>query len=139
MLSNLKDSTKAQKAIIERLKKIRKESGSNRIGFVAGKLSSKKLLDTIKNFIALNNSVKYVKRNINFPIVSSLDFFFSTILIKLTSSEKINQDLWEKILKSGYITDIFMAPGWEESKGAVNEHQIAKKSGLKITYLHYSN
>lgn len=134
---NFLEIKNSEKIITERLKSANKESKSGRIGFVAGKLSSDKPLDIIKNFIALYRNTKSIKAQINFPIFSSLDFFFLTILIKLTSSEEINQRLWGNILKSGYISDIFMMPGWKQSKGAVNEHQIAKKSGLKISYLDY--
>ncbi len=31
--------------------------------------------------------------------------------------------------------EIAMLPGWEKSHGAVAEHAVAKKAGVKITYL----
>ena len=31
--------------------------------------------------------------------------------------------------------EIAMLPGWEKSEGAIAEHAVARKAGIKITYL----
>jgi len=38
-------------------------------------------------------------------------------------------------IRSSYVTDIFMTPGWQRSKGAIAEHRIAKTKKIKIHYL----
>lgn len=42
---------------------------------------------------------------------------------------------WREIFKSGHVTDVFMTPRWEKSKGAVDEYKTAQKIGLTIHYL----
>lgn len=45
---------------------------------------------------------------------------------------------WRDILESGHVTDIFMTPRWEQSKGAIDEHEAAKQLGIKIHYMNNS-
>ena len=42
---------------------------------------------------------------------------------------------WKMILKSGHITDIFMTPRWEISRGAKVEYITAKKLKIKIHFV----
>lgn len=134
-IGSLTDLANTEKTIVERLRKASKETAHGRVGFVSGALSSSKPLHIIRSFKMLHSYTKSTRKNVDFPVFSAIDFFGRTILIKLTSNEEDNQKLWSKILKSGYITDMFMTPGWKESKGAVNEHETAKKSGIKIRYI----
>lgn len=39
-----------------------------------------------------------------------------------------------KLLESGFFDAMYMLPGWENSKGAKLEHEVAKKKGIKIFY-----
>lgn len=134
-IGRLTDLNNTEKIIVERLRKASKETAYGRVGFVSGALSSSKPLYIIRNFRMLNSYTKIVRKNVDFPVFSAIDFFGRTILIKLTYQKEDNQELWNKILQSGYITDLFMAPGWKESSGAVSEHKTAKKSGIKIRYI----
>lgn len=132
---NLTDLNNAERTILERLRKASKKTVHGKVGFVSGVLSSSKPLDIIRNFRTLHNYTKLVRKNVDFPVFSAIDFFGRTILIKLTYQKKDNQKLWNKILQSGYITDLFMAPGWKESNGAISEYKTAKKSGIKIRHI----
>lgn len=134
-IGSLTDINNAEKIIVERFRKASRETAHGRVGFVSGVLSSSKPLYIIRNFRMLNSYTKFIRKNVDFPVFSAIDFIGRTILIKLTYQEEDNQKLWNKILKSGYITDIFMTPGWKESNGAVSEYIAAKKSGIRISYI----
>lgn len=73
---------------------------------------------------------------------SAIDVFSSEIYERLAEwklpfneREVKARSFWRKILKSGHVTDIFMTPRWEKSKGATDEHKTAKEIGLKIHYI----
>ncbi len=77
-----------------------------------------------------------------FPMFTAVDVFPQEIYKNLEewklSFEKREakvRNFWQKILKSGYVTDIFMTPRFEKSKGAQDEHKTAKRLGLTIHYL----
>lgn len=119
-----------------------KNKGVNRIGYVAGIVTSggeKRLQENINN---LDRYTKRVRKKSKFPIFSSTDMFDERLVYNLeelslppNEVEKKFWEFWRIILKSGYITDIFMTPGWEISKGAQDEYNTAKKIGLTIHYL----
>ena len=44
-------------------------------------------------------------------------------------------NFWVKIVKNEIITDLFMVPRWQKSKGAMAEYKEAKRLGIKIHYL----
>lgn len=44
-------------------------------------------------------------------------------------------DFYYPVFKSGHIKKLYFMPGWENSKGAVWEHDIAKELGIEIVYL----
>jgi hypothetical protein len=69
---------------------------------------------------------------------SSPDIFSEGVYRKinahLLSSEDF-QPFFRNVLSSGHITDVFMAPRWETSQGASDEHETAKRLRLTIHYL----
>jgi hypothetical protein len=115
---------------------------AKRIGYVAGIVTSdgpENIDKNVKNLTKFTNKIR--ERN-SFPIFSSTDVFSKKCIAKLDEMnlppEKIEVEFWKfwrKLLRSGYITDIFMTPGWDRSLGAQDEHKTAKKAGLKIHYL----
>lgn len=86
--------------------------------------------------------VEKLRRVHKFPMFSAVDVFSDNIYAQLEemalSFEKREvkiRSFWRQIFKSGYVTDIFMAPRWDKSKGATDEHETAKQIGLKIHYI----
>ena len=90
----------------------------------------------------LANHTKKLRIIHKFPIFSAIDVFSTDVYMRLKemtlSFEKREVKMrffWREILKSGYITDIFMTPRWDKSNGAVDEHKTAKIIGLTIHYV----
>jgi len=119
-----------------------KNSKANRIGYVAGAVTSdgdEKLKENIEN---LDRYTKQIRKENRFHIFSSTDIFDEKLIYNLeelvlspNEVEKKFREFWRKILGSSYITDIFMTPGWQRSRGAKDEHKTAKDAGLKIHHL----
>ena len=137
---NVKDLITAAKFAISVLKEYRKK-GTNRIGYVAGIVTSDGTENIDENVRKLKSYTKNIRKQYNFHIFSSTDIFDKKFIEKLDEMslplkifEKRFLNFWEKILVSGYITDIFMTPGWERSRGAKFEHNIANNKGLDIHY-----
>lgn len=90
----------------------------------------------------LANHVEKLRKIHKFPMFTAIDVFPLEIYNNLEEwklsfeerEEKV-RNFWREILKSGHVTDIFMTPRWEKSKGASDEHETAKKIGLKIHYV----
>lgn len=90
----------------------------------------------------LADYVKKLRKIHKFPIFSAVDVFSSEVYERLkewrlpfNEREVKVRSFWRKILKSGHVTDVFMTPRFEKSKGAQDEHKTAKEFGLKIHYL----
>ena len=70
-------------------------------------------------------------------IFSAADIFSNEIYWKMNISnpdhKKEFYDFWRTILNN--VAVIYMTPGWEKSSGAKDEHNTAKKLGIKIIYL----
>lgn len=113
----------------------------HKLGYVAGIVTSDGPDNINNNVKILKKFTNKIRKRNNFPIFSSTDAFSKKSIRKLDEMklppEKIEEEFWKfwrKILTSGYITDIFMTPGWDRSRGAQDEHKTAKKAGLKIHY-----
>lgn len=52
-----------------------------------------------------------------------------------TDGTKTLEQFYLPLFESGYISETRFLPDWESSIGATWEHNIAKKLGIKITYL----
>lgn len=120
----------------------RKKNNIEKIGYVAGIITSDGREYFAANRKRLADYVKKLREIHKFPMFSAVDVFSSEVYERLgewklpfREREIKARYFWRKILKSGHITDIFMTPRWEKSKGASNEHETAKKIGLRIHYL----
>ena len=66
---------------------------------------------------------------------------FEDVVIKLRkklndiNGQKTLNDFYLPLFKSGYIKEVRFLPDWKSSKGATWEHNLAKKLGIKITYI----
>lgn len=126
------------------LTKVIKEINKNtkmrrrRLGFVSGILTSEGDKNMPKNIERLKRYTKEIRDTHNFPIFSSVDVFGNGIYDQI-EEVKFERELrehhfiqfWKMILETGHITDIFMTPRWEKSRGANIEFATAKE--LKIT------
>lgn len=128
------------------LSDIRKKSTGKRLGYVAGIITSDGKEHMQRNIDILANHTERIKEKYGFPIFSAVDIFGNGVYQRLDDfnqeellREKLFLEFWRKILSSGHITDIFMTPRWNESKGAIDEHKTAKKLGLKIHYIKYES
>ena len=139
-LKSVTNLDQTSKIVLSMLKDL-KDSKESRIGYVAGVVTSdgpEKIDENVRNLI---NCTKNIRKQYNFPIFSSTDIFdkkFIENLDEMSLPPKIFEErflyFWEKILESGYVTDIFLTPGWERSRGAKFEHNIANNKRLEIHY-----
>lgn len=133
--------TEAQRRIIPVIEKL--WTPEKRLGYVAGIIASDGPDNIQRNIQLLGESVERIQTHIEFPIFSAIDVFGETGLwdkyIPLFIERKITDEdfmsFWRNVIYSGFITDIFMAPGWERSNGASDEEKIARIAGLKVYYL----
>ena len=124
--------------------KTQRESGG-KIGYVAGIINSDGPQSVKINRRRLTQYAKLLKKLHLFPIFSAADIFthrvnrtIQEMRLPIVERESRVYIFWRKLLSSGHITDIFMTPRWEISKGAVDEHKTAKRVGLKIHYVEKS-
>lgn len=125
-----------------KLFKATKNGAETKIGYVAGIINSDGPKYFQRNRKRLVNHAAKLRKQHKFPMFTAVDVFPEKIYKNLEewklSFEKREakvRNFWRKILKSGHVTDIFMTPRFEKSKGATDEHKTAKKVGLKIHYV----
>lgn len=143
-LKSARSLVHVKKELIKLFKVTKNQAGGGiiRIGYVAGIINSDgpKYFEINRNKLAAHT--EKLRRIHRFPIFSAVDVFSDNICAQLEEmelsfekrEEKVRK-FWCKILKSGHVTDIFMTPRWEKSKGASDEHKTAKQIGLRIHYL----
>jgi len=86
----------------------------------------------------LREHTEKIRKEKDFPIFSATDVMALETLIQIKAHKLVVKDFikfWREILESGHVTDIFMTPRWNKSFGATDEHETAKKLGIKIHYL----
>lgn len=125
--------------LVELFREIHAELPGTRLGYVAGIITSdgpKKLWDNIARLERYTDRVREAE---GFPVFSATDVFSKELFDRLdvgAVSEKEYQPFWRNVLGCGYVTDIFLTPRWEESRGATDEWRTATKLGLTIHYVH---
>ncbi len=125
--------------LIRVINAINKNSTEQRLGFVSGIITSDGDGNMSKNIERLKQHTKEIRDMYDFPIFSSVDVFGNGIYDQIEES-KFERELrehhfvqfWKMILETGHITDIFMTPRWEKSRGAKVEYTTAKKFKIKI-------
>ncbi len=141
----IKDSTTlthVAEGLIKVFKEVRTAEKSEKLGYVSGIITSdgnKKIKDN------MNRLEKYtiaLRNKLSFPVFSGVDVFEDRVYSKLEEREFAREmrqnhfiEFWRKVLRSGHITDIFMTPRWEESEGARDEMDIAKKQKIEIHFI----
>src|SRR3989344_5250014 len=111
---------------------------SERIGFVSGIVTSDGPIHIQRNLLRLENFTQTLSQKTNFPLFSARCVFTDELYRVLDEGGAKNDDylaFWDKLLRSGYVTDVFMTPRWEKSMGATNENKLANSLALKIHYV----
>ncbi len=109
-----------------------------KVGYVSGVITSDGPKYVQRNLQNLVKNTKKIRKAHLFPIFAPTDIFTDELFKRIDAfnlPEQLFWSFWRNVLGSGYITDIFMTPRWEISRGATDEHKTAKKLGLKIHYM----
>lgn len=108
------------------------------VGYVAGIITSDGPEHIKDNIRRLGEWTERIREREGKPTFSAVDVFDDALFARLNASA-LPQDswwiFWRGVLGSGYVTDIYMTPRWQESTGARDEHETALKLGITIHYL----
>lgn len=139
-LKTVKNLAHVREEFVQLFKATKNEKGI-RIGYVAGILTSDGRKHFEINRKRLADYTRALCKIHKFPIFSAVDVFSDNIYKQLEEMalsfeerEVKMRSFWREILESSCVTDIFMTPRWDKSKGATDEHETAKRIGLKIHY-----
>lgn len=125
-------------ALIISFEDAKKRKKINQIGYVSGMITSEGVEHIPKNILILKNHSLLLRQELLYPVFSAPDVFTDEMFIQI-DADNIPYDhwiyFWRDVLKSGHITDVFMAPRWEKSKGATDEFETATELGLTIHYI----
>jgi hypothetical protein len=114
------------------------QKANNQLGYVSGIITSDGPDYIKRNFKVLEKYTEKLRQTKNYPIFSATDIFHTELLSRLNGGILVDHHFlkfWREVLESGYVTDIYMTPGWERSVGAKDEYETAKNRSLKIHYL----
>lgn len=141
-LKRAKTLLHVEKELIKLFKITKNISNIARIGYVAGIINSDGPEYVKVNRKKLADHAEKLRKVNKFPTFSAVDVFSEDIYarleemkLSLDKREAKMRSFWRQILISGHVTDIFMTPRWKKSKGATDEHKIAKRIGLTIHYV----
>lgn len=141
-LKNATTLSHVKTELIKMFEITKNKNGNIKIGYVAGILNSDGQKHFEDNRKKLADYAEKLRKIHKFPIFSSVDIFSNEVYdrleewkVSLEERETKARLFWREILEGGHVTDIFMTPRWEKSKGATDEHKTAKRIGLTIHYL----
>jgi len=118
-----------------------RQAGCKRIGYVSGAITADGRENIPKNIAKLASFTGQIRLGCGFPVFSATDVFDDKLFKRLDAAGFVNADweiFWREVLggEQMFVTDMFMTPGWERSRGATDEHRVAQKTGMAIVYLH---
>ncbi len=126
-------------AVLEVLHQERKTQ--EKLGYVSGIITSDGPSRMKENIVFLGQYTESLRKMHPFPLFSAVDVFDEDVYNRI-QMHKVSEDewlyFWRDILKSGHVTDVFMTPRWEHSKGATYEYNVAIEFGLSIHYFQTS-
>jgi len=126
--------------ILNLLKHMVDAEGVTQIGYVAAIITSDGPEKIPQNLERLQRYTEHVRKTQSYPVFSATDVFTDELFERLFAAGFKNEDwtvFWREVLGEAYVTDMFMTPRWEESKGASDEYQIAKRTGKTLHYFNY--
>jgi len=134
-----------REGLIRTFETVKSAEIDQKIGVVSGIVSSDGDHKIEENVVRLAKFTEAIGKQNGFPVFSTAEVFGDGIYDKVEEfqferelREEHFRRFWRILFESGHITDIFMTPGWERSVGANDEHEIAKKLGMKIHYVEES-
>ena len=116
------------------------EEGVTQIGYVAAIITSDGEEKVGENIARLQRYTEHVRKTQNYPVFSATDVFTEELYERLFAAGFKNDDwivFWREVLGKDFVTDIFMTPRWEQSTGASDEYQTAKRTGKNLHYFNY--
>lgn len=121
--------------LIALLARVKAEHPEERILYVIGIISSDGAEHVQRNLDALERNTKLLREHYG-PFVFSARSVWSDELFARVGSPNIpEQDfiqLWDEMLHCGCISGLLLTPRWEISRGAQDEHRIARSLNLEI-------
>jgi hypothetical protein len=109
-----------------------------KIGYVSGRVTADGEENIGKNLDRLDNLTCGIRKSFDGVVFSAADVFAGEAYWRKNLPRPIHEDefyiFWQKVVGGG-VTDVFMAPGWESSTGAADEHETARMLGLCIHYI----
>ncbi len=115
-------------------------AGHNRIGYVSGTITADGRENIPKNIARLERFTEQLRSEQKFPVFSATDVFDDELFKRLDAAGFVNADwevFWREVLgaEERFVTDMFMTPRWEKSRGATDEHRVALEVGMTIVYI----
>ncbi|MDE1865393.1 MAG: hypothetical protein KGH94_02005 [Candidatus Micrarchaeota archaeon] len=106
------------------------------VGFVSAIIGSDgpQLVD--RNMAILADYTDRFRNSTSYPVISAADVFHMELLDQYRSVPNSANGwfgFWRKVLGSG-VSDLFMTPRWTESAGAMDEHEFARETKIRIHY-----
>lgn len=130
--------TEVRVGVVRCFEELKSGQNINQIGYVAGIITSDGREHIERNLRYLGEHTERIRQARTFPIFSAIDIF-SQEVFERTNGFSLPPEMWltfwRDVLGSGHVTDIFMTPRWETSRGAQDEHETAKKYGITIYYI----
>lgn len=129
---------KVKSGVIEVLRVVREDDQTIRLGYVAGIVTSDGPAKINENVTRLEAYTEQVRAEQGFPVFSSTDVFSQSLFDQINARSLPNQvwlDFWRDVFGSGHVTHLFMTPRWEQSTGAQDEHETAKRLGITVHYI----
>lgn len=134
-LCGLKKRKDLTEAVLEDLRQLKHKHGKDKLGYVAGMITSEGPQYVARNLQALQAHTKSLREAYDFPIFCSADVFrpevFKSVHAECWTTEDWDM-FWREILSAGIVTDIFMTPRWKMSHGARLEHETALHNNIKV-------
>lgn len=140
-LADVETLAEARHQVIETLAKVKADTHAH-LGYVSGIITSDGDEYIERNIQRLAAHTQRIRSEQSFPIFSATDVFTPEIFERLAEMHLSRQqreahfvDFWQGILASGHVTHAYFTPRWEQSAGARDEHETAKRLGLVIEYV----
>ena len=124
--------------LVQLFAQIHVEKPGTRLGYVAGIITSDGPEKIWENIDHLEQHTHRLRAEHSWPIFSATDVFSRELFDRLdvgVAHPQEYQHFWRNVLGSGYVTDIFMTPRWEISKGAIDEFETATRLGLTTHFV----
>lgn len=134
-IKSAKSLDRVKVGVIEVLRSTRGEERAEQLGYVAGIVTSDGPAKINENVRRLEAYTEQIRSEEGYPVFSSTDVFSEPLFVRINARELPNQawlDFWRDVFGSGHVTDIFMTPRWEQSTGARDEYETAKRLNLTI-------